>query len=390
MSGVFMSLKKLYGEILKVNDQDDGTIIVEGILSTEDVDSDGEIIKADAMRAAIPEYMKFGAIREMHQAKAAGTALEISVGEDNVTIIKAHIVDSEAIKKVKTGTYKGFSAGGKVTARDTVVKTTITGLNLVEASLVDRPANPSAVITCYKAEGIEPEPEVETAPEPEKLEKSFYSVARLARILEDVQDFCNYLEYEDQYEKRNADIPPIVIGAAKQFGAALQALVNNEVSALTTAGSEITQKSDDVTDLAKAGSRFSKATKAMLAEVHQTLRDCDAKLAAVGYDAESDDDAAEDEAEKAAQSDSLQKVSGELDLTKAELSKVQTERDTLQKRVKELEEQPEPPKAALMDLTKSADMGQQATDAVNPVVDSHGDVNEIATMIKAAQAIPFR
>ncbi|MFA3009500.1 hypothetical protein KWF38_19490, partial [Acinetobacter pittii] len=110
-----MKLKKLFGAIQKIQDQDDGTIIVEGVASTEDEDSDKEIVKADAMRSAIPDYMKFGAVREMHQPLAAGTALEINVDDNNVTTLKAHIVDSEAIKKVKTGVYKGFSIGGSVT-----------------------------------------------------------------------------------------------------------------------------------------------------------------------------------------------------------------------------------------------------------------------------------
>ncbi len=35
-----MKLKKLFGAIQKIQDQDDGTIIVEGVASTEDEDSD--------------------------------------------------------------------------------------------------------------------------------------------------------------------------------------------------------------------------------------------------------------------------------------------------------------------------------------------------------------
>ena len=73
---------KLYAEISKVEDQDDGTIKVWGWASSESVDSDGETITADAMKAALPDYMKFGAVREMHQAKAAGTAIEIVVNEE--------------------------------------------------------------------------------------------------------------------------------------------------------------------------------------------------------------------------------------------------------------------------------------------------------------------
>lgn len=151
-----MKHKTRYGEISKIEAEEDGTLKVWGVASSESEDSDGETITAAAMKAALPDYMRFGAVREMHQPKAAGTALAVEVGDDGVTKICAHIVDSEAIRKVNAGVYKGFSIGGRVTARDDLNKTTITGLRLTEISLVDRPANPDAVITCYKADGIEP------------------------------------------------------------------------------------------------------------------------------------------------------------------------------------------------------------------------------------------
>jgi phage head maturation protease len=146
------SSKRIYAEISKTEQQDDGTIKVWGWASTATVDSDGETITADAMKAALPDYMKFGAVREMHQPKAAGTAIEAEVKDDGRTWFGAHVVDSEAVKKVTTNVYKGFSIGGKVTERDELNKSVIKGLKLVEVSLVDRPANPEAVFTMYKAE----------------------------------------------------------------------------------------------------------------------------------------------------------------------------------------------------------------------------------------------
>lgn len=149
--------KTLYADITKAEEQEDGTIKVWGYASSGSEDSDGEVITPDAMKAAIPDYMKFGAVREMHQNKAAGTAIEAEVQEDGRTYFGAHVVDSEAVKKVKANVYKGFSIGGKVTARDDVNKSVIKSLKLVEVSLVDRPANPDAVFTMYKAETIEDE-----------------------------------------------------------------------------------------------------------------------------------------------------------------------------------------------------------------------------------------
>lgn len=144
------------GEVIRGNCQDGGAgrrhCQSLGYASSEAVDSDGEIIAAEAMKAAIPDYMKFGAVREMHGQNAAGTAIEINVEDDGRTFFGAHIVDPVAVTKVKTGVYKGFSIGGSVTARDELNKSQITGLKLTEISLVDRPANPDAVFTCFKAD----------------------------------------------------------------------------------------------------------------------------------------------------------------------------------------------------------------------------------------------
>ena len=142
---------RLYGAIQKVEPHDDGTVRVYGIATSEAVDEQGEVVRADAMRAAIPEYMRFPALREMHQLSAAGTTLEAEVGDDGVTRIVAHVVDPVAVAKVINQVYRGFSIGGRITQREAVDPKTITGLVLTEISLVDRPANPEAVFDCWKA-----------------------------------------------------------------------------------------------------------------------------------------------------------------------------------------------------------------------------------------------
>lgn len=142
---------RLYGAIQKVEPQDDGTVRVHGIAASEAVDDQGEIVRAEAMRGAVPDYMRFPALREMHQLSAAGTTLEAEVCEDGTTRIVAHVVDPIAVAKVKSGVYRGFSIGGRVTQREPGNPKAITGLVLNEISLVDRPANPEAVFDCWKA-----------------------------------------------------------------------------------------------------------------------------------------------------------------------------------------------------------------------------------------------
>jgi hypothetical protein len=147
-------IMRLYGAIEKVEAQDDGTVRVYGIATSEAVDEQGEIVRAAAIRAAIPDYMCFPALREMHQLSAAGTTLEAEVGDDGTTRIVAHVVDPVAVAKVKNHVYRGFSIGGRVTQRDIGNPKIITGLVLNEISLVDRPANPEAVFDCWKAAAL--------------------------------------------------------------------------------------------------------------------------------------------------------------------------------------------------------------------------------------------
>ena len=123
--------------------------LVWGYASTEAQDDQGETVTRQALAAALDDYMRFANIREMHQPSAVGVATEATVDEKGL-YLGAHIVDADAWQKVVAGVYKGFSIGGRVTARDPADRRTITGLRLSEISVVDRPANPEAVFDCWK------------------------------------------------------------------------------------------------------------------------------------------------------------------------------------------------------------------------------------------------
>lgn len=130
---------------------DDEKRLAIGYASTPTLDSQGEIVKREAVEAALPDYMRFANVREMHRPSAVGVAQEAGVDAKGLRI-KAKVVDDDAWEKVKQRVYKGFSIGGRVTSRDPADRRVITGLELTEISLVDRPANPEAIIDVYKAD----------------------------------------------------------------------------------------------------------------------------------------------------------------------------------------------------------------------------------------------
>lgn len=398
------ALKKIYGEISKTEELDDGTIVVTGIASTPAQDSDGETITAEAMKAALPDYMKFGAVREMHQPKAAGTALKAEVNEDGQTILHAHIVDAEAIKKVKSSVYKGFSIGGKVLNRDKLDKTIITDLKLVEVSLVDRPANPDAVITCYKAEGLEDDEATAKVEEGGDLKKGLWEVSQFAELLYRASWAARDAQWEAECEGDNSPIPLQIRDWLAQGGQILQAMAAEEVAELLATlpqppAAEIIELAEKTGDISKAGARFSKSTKSDLAALHDAVKAACATLDKLGY---ADAEEAEEEAEKlakvagselAAAHDALLKACGAAGCPEGEIAadfvtKLATERDTLTKRVKELENMPEPPKGAVMSISKVEDVPAQAESEV--VKKADGTVDETATAYKASFSRPIR
>ena len=119
---------------------------VSGYASTPALDLDGEIITLDAVKKALPGYWQWRNVREMHRNQAVGVATESNVDSKGL-FLTAKIVDEDAWQKCLEGVYKGFSIGGKKVAK---VGNTITEIDLVEISIVDRPANPECRFDVHK------------------------------------------------------------------------------------------------------------------------------------------------------------------------------------------------------------------------------------------------
>ncbi len=329
---------KLYATINKTEEQSDGTIKVWGIASSEAVDSDGEVISSEAMKAALPDYMKFGAVREMHQPSAAGTAIEASVEADGSTFFGAHIVDPIAVKKVQTGVYKGFSIGGKVTSRDPMNKANITGLKLVEVSLVDRPANPEAIFTCYKAEGIDEVDEVIEVNEP--LKKGMWTLQDFASVIQQVAYIAEDSACEADWEGDNSGVPAQLLDWLKQGVAIFHAMASEEttemLNRLTPQASVIQLSEKAVTFLNDNVDVLSK----MLAE-KPAIEEIPASVILTGEVQKSV--IITGEAQKAEGED----LSKAMDILKDDLSKAIKDNEVLKAQLDELKKKAAPPKGVL-------------------------------------------
>ena len=142
-----------FKRFLTISKIDEEKRMVYGFATTPDLDSDNEIISLEAVKKALPAYMQFPTLREMHQAKAAGTVKQADMIEGqakNGLYIGAKVVADDSWKMVKEGVYKAFSIGGNVLKK---IGNIIEEIELIEISLVDVPANKAAKIDLWKAGG---------------------------------------------------------------------------------------------------------------------------------------------------------------------------------------------------------------------------------------------
>ncbi len=149
----------------EISRMDEELRIVEGIVSTDQVASDGYIVTREAILEAWPEYMKFGNIREMHKDIAAGV-VRSSEMTDAGMMVRVKVVEQSTWEKVKEGVLKAFSIRGPILeAADNVVNR----LETIEISLVDRPADPGALVTMFRADGSEQSTEGQQAQKEEPM-----------------------------------------------------------------------------------------------------------------------------------------------------------------------------------------------------------------------------
>jgi len=139
---------------LTYKEADDGSMFVYGLATDPTLDLDQQICDPGWLKSAMPQWFKTGAnVREQHSSIAAGVGIELNADGDK-WMLKSEVVDPVTQTKVRKGVLKGYSIGIKqaqVMKSDEAPNGVIVGGNIVEVSLVDRPANPSARIEIAKS-----------------------------------------------------------------------------------------------------------------------------------------------------------------------------------------------------------------------------------------------
>ena len=158
----------------KMEEQSDGSLFVYGLVTEEKPDLDGEVCDyattqplyqkrteerrelTSKIEGMTPSLMAMRAQHDPKQAIGAGRSL---VCDDAAKTIKMgfHIVDTEAVKKWKTGVFVGFSQGGEYVSRweDPVFKGCMRyTADPMEVSSVDSPCLPSALAESMKGRTV--------------------------------------------------------------------------------------------------------------------------------------------------------------------------------------------------------------------------------------------
>lgn len=146
-------------DIAKSERDENGDLIVYGKATGPDLDLDGDRCDPAWLKQAMPKWMEWGNLREMHRPVLAGIGLELTNDGDD-WYVKSKVIDDKVAEKIEKGGYKGQSIGIKSGVREKRDEQNwIVGGEIIEVSYVDRPCNPTAKLAIAKMAGDGWEPE---------------------------------------------------------------------------------------------------------------------------------------------------------------------------------------------------------------------------------------
>jgi len=205
-----------YAAIVKQEKQEDGSLLVYGKATDDSLDIDQQICDDAWLSSAMPEWFKSGGnIREQHSSIAAGVAKEYEAKADG-HYISALVVDPISVKKVESGVLKGFSIGIKsprVVRDQKAANGRIIDGQIVEISLVDRPANPNAKLMLAKS--VEGEPNLVKV---EEFTTTTKEKSMLADIIKEIHADSAKFD-QASYDAARKGIAQLIISEASEIAA---------------------------------------------------------------------------------------------------------------------------------------------------------------------------
>lgn len=410
----------IFARLTKV---DEASRTVTGVIANEALDRSGEVFDYASSK---PHFEKWsgdiakstdgksvGNVRAMHGNIAAGVVKQMDMDDVAKAIsVCAHIVDDNEWNKVLTGTYSGFSIGGKYARKwkgdDGLQRYTA---EPCEVSLVDLPCNPDAQFSVIKADGTEelrkfdvPVAKDYTA-DAERLakhedaattgnvilavlgkqtiEKGLWTVANFAEVLQQLSYMADDAAIESAAEGDNSKVPAQLKAALKPLVDAFLAMAAEEVAEAIKGGDDEAMALAAADELNKAGARHSAKDKAAIealakhhAAAKKHLSAMDDHMASLNS-APAVPDADADDAQKLAKAaDDLQKVAAERDELAGKLAKVAAD-------YAELLTKAAPPKGAVRAVSKDADNDATMTKIDDsPVLKADGSPDHQATAMK--------
>ena len=220
-----LELTTSYFGIEKADRHADGTMTVYGKATDDSLDIDKQICDGDWLDRAMPHWFKSGGnIREQHSNIAAGVAKNYELKADG-HYITALVVDPVSVKKVENGVLRGFSIGIKnprVVQDSKAANGRIIDGQIVEVSLVDRPANPNCQLVLAKAaSGDETIMQVE-----ELIEKEESVVDNVLQSSNTLEKESSPMENTDVVKSAKTILGDLIKFDKTQYEAAREALAN--------------------------------------------------------------------------------------------------------------------------------------------------------------------
>jgi len=213
-------------DLIKSDDKnDDGRIYIKGIISTESVDAQGEILKQDGLDFSY--FLKRGYINSEHKQGAEnmlGAPTKVSKcmykGKpahfmegylfSDMSKVQDIVSVCKAMQKANADRGLGFSVEGKVEERDKKNPSVITKAKILNVSLVASPANPDSVLELLKSMEAQMQQEIEKAiPMSAAIMDSVMNPAIMdaAQTSEEAEnepqhemDFSDVSEYEEDHD----------------------------------------------------------------------------------------------------------------------------------------------------------------------------------------------